>query len=151
MQDIERAFTLGWSLFCDRVDQSQASIFEPESRVALKATLKSLGIDFDIARLEQMKKLSPDEKTPQLIPLKNKIAVQILTDKGQQAANTFVLGFDLGLTAMVHDHVLMGIAAPIEEIRLSLPPEAEGAGVPAKMLQLLLDSLDDPKMTSQDY
>jgi hypothetical protein len=151
MQDIERAFTLGWSLFCDLVDQSQASIFEPESRVALKATLKSLGVDFDVTRLEQMKKLSPDEKTPLLIPLKNQIGLQILTDKGEQAAKAFVLGFDLGLLAMVHDHVLTGIAEPIEEIRRSLPPEAEGAGVPAKMLQLLLDSLDDPKITSEDY
>jgi hypothetical protein len=151
MQDIERAFTLGWSLFCDLVDQSQASIFEPESRVALKATLKSLGVDFDIARLEQMKKLSPDEKTPLLIPLKNQIGVQILTDKGQQAANAFVLGFDLGLLATVHDHVLTGIAEPIGDIRKSLPPEAEGAGIPAKMVQPLLDSLDDLKIASEAY
>jgi hypothetical protein len=151
MQDIERAFTLGWSLFCDLVDQSQASIFEPESRVALKATLKSLGVDFDIARLEQMKKLSPDEKTPLLIPLKRQIGVQILTDKGKQAANAFILGFDLGLTGTVHEQVLKGVTEAIEDVRRSLPSEAEDAGVPAKMVQPLLDCLDDPAIAMDGY
>jgi hypothetical protein len=151
MQDIERAFTLGWSLFCDLVDRSQTSIFEPEARVALKATLKSLGIDFDLARLEQVKKLSPEEGPTQLVPLKNQIGAQILIYKGKQATNAFYLGFDLGLLMAIHDHVLMRVEEPIEEVRRALPPEAELADVPVKMIQPLLDSLDDPRISSEDY
>ncbi len=151
MQDIERAFTLGWSLFCDLMDRSQSSIFEPETRVALKATLKSLGIDFDLARLEQVKKLPPEQTQPQLAPLKNQIGVQIFTYKGKQAANAFYLGFDLGLLAAVHDNVLAGIAEPIEQVRQILPQEAEAADIPAKMVQPLLDSLDAMTVASPDY
>ncbi len=151
MQDIERAFVLGWTLFCDLVDQSPTSVFEPESRVALKATLKSLGIDFDVARLEKMKQLPPQEKPALLFPLKRQIGVQIEADKGPQAANAFTTGFDLGLLALAHDNILNGIQEPVNEVRPNLLQEADAAGIPSKMLDPLLASLDDPKVESKDY
>lgn len=151
MQDIERAFILGWTLFRDLADQSPTSIFEPESRVALKATLKSLGIDFDVARLEKMKQLPPQEKAPLVMPLKRQIGVQIDADKGPQAANAFTTGFDLGLLAVVHENILHGLAEPVNEVKPNLLQEGDAAGIPSKMLEPLLFSLDDTKVDSNDY
>src|SRR5271165_5761476 len=107
MQQRWQCFQLGWELFQYVNSPTAPVLFDPLVG-SISARVRLLGLDLDFPRLEALKQLPPEQIVAGIPLLKGYLGNQILASSTLQSVYAFDLGFDLGLSVIVHTNIVNG-------------------------------------------
>ena len=153
MQQRWQCFQLGWELFQHVNADTGPLLFDPLLG-SISARLRLLRLELDFSRLDALKQ-QPATKIVAAIPnVKAFLSNQILATSTLQSVYAFSLGFDLGLSVVVHANIVRGLTEELQNVghvQKSIAEEVDKIDIDPALVKPVLDTLGDAGISAEAF
>jgi hypothetical protein len=148
-----QCFQLGWELFQFLNATTGPLLFDPLIG-SISARVKLLGLELDCSRLEALKQLPVAEIVAAIPNLKAFFGNQIQATSTLQSVYAFSLGFDLGMSVVVHANIVIGVTGEfqnVEHVQNSIAEEVDKIDIDPELVKPVLQTLGDASISADAF